>query len=61
LTEALADGPGESWLKPIVDLVKGEHMTPTQRLFTVADTLFDERGAVGSIQQSVLVRRRPSQ
>lgn len=112
LTEVLADGPGESWFKPIVDLVKGESMTPTQRLFTVADnanglgsrldignwtflntdlavhvhrtpgdgwigirsetsygpdgvatavgTLFDEQGAVGSIQQSVLVRRRPS-
>jgi len=113
LTEVLGDGPGESWLKPIVDLVKGESMTPTQRLFAVADnangvgaqlntrdwtflntdlavhvhrvptdgwigirsetsygpdgvatavgTLFDQHGAVGSIQQSVLVRRRTSQ
>jgi hypothetical protein len=110
LTEPLASGPGESWIRPIVDLVKGEPMTPLQRLFAVADdangigsklditkwtflntdlvvhvhripvgewigvraetnygpdgigttigTLFDERGAVGSIQQSVLVRRR---
>jgi hypothetical protein len=111
LTEPLADGPGESWLRPTVDLVAGESMTPLQRLFAVADdangigtkidirawtflntdlvvhvhrvpegpwigiraetnygpdgigttlgTLFDERGAVGAIQQSVLVRRRP--
>ena len=27
---------------------------------TTVGTLFDETGAVGSIQQSVLVRRRPS-
>jgi hypothetical protein len=112
LTDVLADGPGESWFKPIVDLVKGESMTPMQRLFAVADnanglgskldivnwtfintdlvvhvhripvdgwigvrsetnygpdgvatavgTLFDEHGPVGSIQQSVLVRPRPS-
>lgn len=111
LTEPLADGPGESWISPTVDLVKGEQMTPLQRLFTVADdangigtkidirkwtflntdlvvhihrvpdgewigiraetnygpdgigttlgTLFDERGPIGAIQQSVLVRRRP--
>lgn len=110
LTKPLAPGPGGSWLRPTVDLVKGETMTPLQRLFTVADcangigakldirkwtflntdltvhvhrlpdgewtgiraetsygpdgigttigTLFDERGAVGSIQQSVLVRPR---
>ena len=110
LTEPLADGPGESWLRPTVDVVKGETMTPLQRLFAVADdangigtkidirqwtflntdlvvhihrvpegpwigiraetnygpdgigttlgTLFDEQGAVGAIQQSVLVRRR---
>ena len=110
LTTPLADGPGESWLSPTVDVVKGETMTPLQRLFAVADdangigtkldvrqwtfmntdlvvhihrvpegewigiraetnygpdgigttlgTLFDERGAVGAIQQSVLVRRR---
>ncbi|MBV9513745.1 MAG: thioesterase family protein [Mycobacteriaceae bacterium] len=111
LTTPLNDGPGESWIRPTVDLVKGETMTPLERLFAVADdangvgtkiditkwtflntdlvvhvfripdgewtgiraetsygpdgvgttvgTLFDERGAVGSIQQSVLVRRRP--
>ncbi|HEY7053241.1 MAG TPA: thioesterase family protein [Mycobacterium sp.] len=110
LTEPLNDGPGESWIRPTVDLVKGETMTPLERLFAVADdangvgtkiditkftflntdlavhvfripegewvgiraetsygpdgigttvgTLFDESGAVGSIQQSVLVRRR---
>jgi hypothetical protein len=111
LTSVPAKGPGESWIRPMVDLVKGEPMTPLQRLFAVADdangigsklditrwtflntdlavhvhrvprgewigiraetrygpdgigttvgTLFDEHGAVGSIQQSVLVRRRP--
>ncbi|WP_102143509.1 thioesterase family protein [Mycobacterium hubeiense] len=111
LTTPLADGPGESWITPTVDLVKGESMTPLQRLFAVADdangigakldirkwtflntdlvvhihrvpdgkwigiraethygpdgigttigTLFDEQGAVGGIQQSVLVRPRP--
>ena len=37
LTEPLSAGPGESWIKPIVDLVKGEPMTPLERLFTVAD------------------------
>lgn len=37
LTEPRSDGPGESWLKPTVDLVKGEAMTPLQRLFAVAD------------------------
>jgi hypothetical protein len=37
LTTPLADGPGESWLRPTVDLVKGESMTPLQRLFAVAD------------------------
>lgn len=37
LTTPMADGPGESWLKPTVDLVKGETMTPMQRLFSVAD------------------------
>lgn len=110
LTEPLNDGAGESWLKPTVDLVKGEAMTPLERLFAVADdangigtkldirkwtflntdlvvhvhrlpegewigiraetnygpdgigttlgTLFDEHGAVGAIQQSVLVRSR---
>lgn len=111
LTEPLSEGPGESWIRPEVDLVKGETMTPLQRLFAVADdangigtkldirrwtfmntdlvvhvhripagewigiraetsygpdgigttlgTLFDEAGAVGAIQQSVLVRPMP--
>lgn len=110
LTKPLNDGPGESWLRPTVDLVKGESMTPLERLFAVADdangigtkldtrkwtflntdlvvhvhrvpdgewigiraethygpdgvgttigTLFDQSGAIGAIQQSVLVRRR---
>jgi hypothetical protein len=110
LTTPLAPGPGESWIRPVVDLVAGEAMTPLQRLFAVADdangigarldirkwtflntdlvvhvhriptgewtgiraetsygpdgigttigTLFDETGAVGAIQQSVLVRPR---
>lgn len=113
LTEPLAPGGGESWIRPMADLVAGEAMTPLERLFAVADcangigstldiskwtflntdlavhvfrvpdgdwigiraetsygpdgigttvgTLFDERGAVGAIQQSVLVRPRPSQ
>jgi hypothetical protein len=104
-------GPGESWIRPIVKLVKGEVMTPLERLFTVADdangigtklditkwtfmntdlvvhvhripdgewigiraetsygpdgigttfgTLFDEGGAIGGSQQSVLVRPHP--
>jgi hypothetical protein len=70
LTHRGDSGPGESWLKPTVDLVKGENMTPLERLFTVADdangigttigTLFDKTGAVGAIQQSVLVRPRPT-
>jgi hypothetical protein len=112
LTHREDSGPGESWIRPTVDLVKGETMTPLERLFAVADdangigsklditkwtflntdlavhvfrvpegewigiraetsygpdgigttigTLLDENGAVGSIQQSVLVRRRPS-
>jgi hypothetical protein len=110
LTEPMAPGAGESWIRPIVDLVKGETLTPLERLFTVADdangigtridirkwtfmntdlvvhvhripqgewigiraetnygpdgvgttigTLFDEVSAIGSIQQSVLVRPR---
>jgi hypothetical protein len=110
LTKPLSEGPGESWIRPEVDLVKGESMTPFERLFAVADaangigakldtrkwtflntdlvvhihrvpegewigiraetsygpdgigttrgTLFDESGAVGVIQQSVLVRPR---
>jgi Thioesterase-like superfamily len=112
LTKRLNEGPGETWIKPTVDLVSGETMTQLERLFAVADcangigsklditkwtflnndlvvhvhqipdgdwigiraetnygpdgigtavgTLFDEWGAVGSIQQSVLVRRRPT-
>lgn len=111
LTKPMSEGPGESWIKPEVDLVKGEAMTPLERLFAVADdangigtklelgkwtflntdlvvhvhripegewigiraetnygpdgigttlgTLFDERGAVAAIQQSVLVRPMP--
>ena len=111
LTHRKDSGPGESWLMPIVDLVKGEAMTPMERLFAVADcangigtkleigkwtfmntdlvvhvhripegewigiraetnygpdgigttigTLFDESGAVGAIQESVLVRPMP--
>ncbi len=111
LTEPLNEGPGESWIRPEVDLVKGTSMSALQRLFAVADcangigskldirrwmfmntdlvvhvhrvpagewigiraetnygpdgigttvgTLFDETGAVGAIQQSVLVRRMP--
>jgi hypothetical protein len=111
LTKPMTDGPGESWISPEVDLVKGEAMTPLERLFSVADcangigtkldirkwtfmntdlvvhvhripegewtgiraetnygpdgigttigTLFDERGAIGAIQQSVLVRPMP--
>ena len=111
LTQPMSDGPGESWIRPEVDLVKGETMTPMQRLFSVADdangigtkldirhwtfmntdlvvhvhripegewigiraetnygpdgigttigTLFDESGAVGAIQESVLVRPMP--
>lgn len=104
----MSEGPGESWIKLEVDLVKGESTTPLQRLFSAADNangigtkldiktwtflntdlvvhihripdgewigiraqtnygadgigatigiLFDENGAVGGIQQSVLVR-----
>jgi hypothetical protein len=37
LTTPLGDGPGESWITPTVDLVKGETMTPLERLFAVAD------------------------
>jgi hypothetical protein len=110
LTRPLQESPGESWLRPTVDIVKGEQMSQLERLFAVADdangigskidirnwtflntdlvvhvhrvpdgewigiraetsygpdgvgttigTLFDESGAVGAIQQSVLVRRR---
>ena len=37
LTPPLNQGPGESWLRPEVDLVKGETMTALERLFAVAD------------------------
>ncbi|WP_199254806.1 thioesterase family protein [Mycolicibacterium mengxianglii] len=37
LTTPMAPGPGESWIRPVVDLVQGEVMTPLQRLFAVAD------------------------
>jgi hypothetical protein len=37
LNDILNSVPGECWARPIVDLVKGEAMTPTQRLFAVAD------------------------
>jgi hypothetical protein len=37
LTKPMTDGPGESWINPEVDLVKGEAMTPLERLFAVAD------------------------
>ncbi|MDT5091707.1 MAG: hypothetical protein QOH60_1070 [Mycobacterium sp.] len=37
LTKPLNDGAGESWIRPTVDLVKGETMTPMERLFAVAD------------------------
>jgi hypothetical protein len=111
LTAPMNKGPGESWIRPTVDLVNGEKLTQLERLFAVADcangigskiditkwtflntdlavhvfripdgewigiraetnygpdgigttvgTLFDEQGAIGAIQQSVLVRRRP--
>ncbi|HEY6574217.1 MAG TPA: thioesterase family protein, partial [Mycobacterium sp.] len=111
LTIPMSEGPGESWIRPEVDLVKGETLTALERLFAVADdangigtkldirkwtfmntdlvvhvhripegewigiraetnygpdgigttigTLVDESGAVGAIQQSVLVRPMP--
>lgn len=37
LTTPMAEGPGESWIRPEVDLVAGESMTPLERLFAVAD------------------------
>lgn len=37
LTRPMSEGPGESWIRPEVDLVNGEAMTPLQRLFAVAD------------------------
>lgn len=112
LTDLRLPGPGESWIRPLADLVHGETMTPMERLFAVADdangigtkidirkytflntdlavhvhrvpdgewigiraetmygpdgiattvgTLFDQTGAIGAIQQSVLVRPRPA-
>jgi hypothetical protein len=33
----LHDIPAESWVRPVVDLVQGETMSPLERLFTVAD------------------------
>lgn len=37
LTVPLEPGPGESWIRPVADLVAGETMTPLERLFAVAD------------------------
>jgi hypothetical protein len=37
LNDILNSVPGECWARPTVDLVKGEAMTPIQRLFAVAD------------------------
>ncbi len=37
LNDILNSEPAECWARPVVDLVKGEAMTPMQRLFTVAD------------------------
>lgn len=37
LTKPMCAGPGESWITPTVDLVKGESMTQLERLFAVAD------------------------
>jgi len=37
LNDILNDVPAECWARPVVDLVKGETMTPMQRLFGVAD------------------------
>ena len=37
LNDILNDSPGECWARPLVDLVKGESMTPMERLFAVAD------------------------
>ena len=110
LTDKFERGPGESWLRPMVDVVNGEPISPIERVFAVADaangvgsklditrwtflntdlavhlhrmpvgewigiraetnygpdgvgatvgTLFDQDGAIGATQQSVLVRRR---
>ena len=37
LNDILNSVPAECWAKPVVDLVKGETMTPMERLFAVAD------------------------
>lgn len=37
LNDILNSVPAECWARPVVDLVKGETMTPMQRLFAVAD------------------------
>lgn len=37
LTKPMSEGPGESWIRPEVDLVNGETMTALERLFAVAD------------------------
>lgn len=37
LNDILNSVPAECWAKPVVDLVKGETMTPMQRLFAIAD------------------------
>ncbi|HET6735213.1 thioesterase family protein [Mycobacterium sp.] len=37
LNDILYDVPAECWARPVVDLVKGETMTPMERLFAIAD------------------------
>lgn len=37
LTSPMGDGPGEAWIAPKVGLVRGEILSPLERLFTVAD------------------------
>jgi hypothetical protein len=37
LTAFPCQGPCEAWIRPVVELVEGETMTPLQRLFAVAD------------------------
>ncbi|MGX9789242.1 thioesterase family protein [Mycobacterium sp. MMS18-G62] len=37
LNDILYDVPAECWARPVVDLVKGETLTPMERLFSVAD------------------------
>lgn len=38
LTTPMAAGQGESWIRPRVDLVHGEPMSPLERLFAIADS-----------------------